>query len=70
MTDKKEIKLVFAPGCFDSFEGDQSELDSLMAEIQSMFDSGKMMDLATPVDMDDEDHEAIEQALGNSRTLQ
>ena len=70
MTDKKEIKLVFAPGCFDSFEGDQSELDSLMAEIQSMFDSGKMMDLATPVDMDDKDHEAIEQALGNSRTLQ
>ena len=33
----KEMKIHFAPGCFDSFEGTQEELDELMAEIHSMF---------------------------------
>lgn len=33
----KPLKVVFAPGCFDSFEGTQEELDELAAEIQSMF---------------------------------
>lgn len=38
MTDKKEpLKVVFEPGCFDSFEGTQEELESFMAEIQDMF---------------------------------
>ena len=37
MTDEKEIKIEFAPGCFDSFEGTQEELNELMAEIQNMF---------------------------------
>ena len=35
--DKKELKLVFAPGCFDNFEGTQEELDALVKEIQDMF---------------------------------
>lgn len=33
----KPLKVVFAPGCFDSFDGTQEELDALTAEIQSMF---------------------------------
>lgn len=33
------LKVVFAPGCFDSFEGTQAELDELTAEIQSMFEN-------------------------------
>lgn len=33
----KPLKVVFAPGCFDSFEGSQEELDSLMAEITETF---------------------------------
>lgn len=37
MTDEKEIKIEFAPGCFDNFEGTQEELDELMAEITEMF---------------------------------
>lgn len=38
--EKKPLKLEFAPGCFDNFEGTQEELDELMAEIQRMFESG------------------------------
>ena len=34
----KEMKIQFAPGCFDNFEGTQEELDTLMAEILSMFE--------------------------------
>jgi hypothetical protein len=36
MTDQP-LKVQFAPGCFDEFEGTQEELDLLMAEIHSMF---------------------------------
>lgn len=31
-------KIVFAEGCFDSFEGTQEELDAIVSEIQSMFE--------------------------------
>jgi len=34
---KKELKIEFAPGCFDNFEGTQEELDEMVAEIQNMF---------------------------------
>ena len=36
----KELKIEFAPGCFDSFEGTQEELDGLIAEIKNMFANG------------------------------
>ena len=35
--NSKEMKVVFAPGAFDTFEGSQEELDELLAEIQNMF---------------------------------
>ena len=37
MTEEKKMKVEFAPGCFDHFDGTQEELDALMAEIQDMF---------------------------------
>lgn len=54
MTDKKDdpMKLVFAPGCFDGFEGTQEELDEVQAEIMKMFASGEFLANATPVNMD------------------
>jgi hypothetical protein len=48
----KKLKLVFAPGAFDTFEGSQEELDSLIAEIQAAFDNGELMENSTPVDME------------------
>jgi len=40
------LKVQFAPGCFDEFEGTQAELDLLMAEIHSMFEHMTAEDLA------------------------
>ena len=37
MTEKKELKVEFAPGAFDHFEGTQEELDELVAEVQKLF---------------------------------
>lgn len=45
----KEIKVVFAPGCFDDFEGTQEELDELIAQIQQMAKDGTLFEKAEPV---------------------
>lgn len=74
----KELKVEFAPGCFDSFDGTQEELDELMASIKEMFASGEAQKLAKPIDfdsLDPEDAEMLERLaeLENSaqgRTLQ
>jgi hypothetical protein len=66
MTDKKPLELVFAPGCFDNFEGTQEELDALIVEIQRMFDSGEAEQNAVQLDLDilmDEDPEMAEALL-------
>lgn len=60
MSKDKKIKIEFAPGCFDNFEGTQEELDAFMAEIQRMADSGELQEKAIPLDLDDPDEETIE----------
>jgi hypothetical protein len=35
--EKKELKVVFAPGAFDDFDGTQEELDALQKELVEMF---------------------------------
>jgi len=42
--DKKPLKIEFAPGCFDHFEGTQEELDELIAEITAAVTNGDLMD--------------------------
>ena len=42
-SDKKIVKVEFAPGCFDQFEGTQEELDAFVKEITDMFE-GKTKD--------------------------
>jgi hypothetical protein len=39
MTDDKKLKIEFAPGCFDQFEGTQEELDQMIKEIMDMFEN-------------------------------
>jgi hypothetical protein len=67
MTDKKKpMKIEFAPGCFDQFDGTQEELDEMVAEIQRMFDSGEFEEksrLLTDDDLEDLDPEAIKQIM-------
>jgi hypothetical protein len=70
MTDeKKPMKIEFAPGCFDNFDGTQEELDELMKTIQEMFDSGEAQVKAVPLEdmleeFSDEELEQIAEQLG------
>ncbi len=59
----KKLKIEFAPGCFDHFEGTQEELDQLIAEITKQFESGEFMENSKPIDIDslmEEDPEMAE----------
>lgn len=58
--EMKELKIEFAPGCFDQFEGTQEELDELISQIKEMFASGEAQRLARPLDFDDLDEEDME----------
>ena len=70
MTEKKKMEIVFAPGCFDKFDGTQEELDNMMAEIQRMAESGELFEKSVPLseetlqEMDPEDVEQLANALG------
>lgn len=51
--EDKKIKVEFAPGCFDEFEGTQEELDEMIAEIQRMADTGELFEDAVHLSLDD-----------------
>jgi hypothetical protein len=59
----RELKIEFAPGCFDSFEGTQEELDNLVAEITEMFKSGKAQELARPLNIEELDPKELGKLL-------
>ncbi len=62
--DFKEVKIEFAPGCFDNFEGTQEELDELIADIKNMISSGAIHENSrrlTEEDFDDLPEEVQEQ---------
>ena len=81
MTEKK-MKIEFAPGCFDDFDGTQQELDDLVAEIERMANSGEMFENSTPVteesltDLSEEEQQVLLNAVRmfgadtNTRNLQ
>ena len=80
----KPLKVEFAPGCFDNFDGTQEELDGLMAEIQSKFasmtpeelkDQSRLVSVDDLLDDESISDEEFEQILGalverGNRTLQ
>lgn len=52
--ENKELKVVFAPGAFDSFEGTQEELDEMIAEVQAMFEGKskeEIQSMSRPIDL-------------------
>jgi hypothetical protein len=67
--DDKKIKIEFAPGCFDNFEGTQEELDELVAEITRMVESGEMLEEGSAVDIDSMMEEDPELAAALMRQL-
>lgn len=71
--ERKELKVVFAPGCFDNFEGSQEELDELMTEIQRMVETGELFEKAVPIDeLGDDELRDIAENIGQAdkRNLQ
>lgn len=65
----KELKIVFAPGSFDNFDGTQEELDAFIAEITEMVRSGEILEKGRPVDLDEmdpEEAEFLERVLTNN----
>jgi hypothetical protein len=46
------MKIVFAQGAFDDFDGTQEELDNLLSELKEMIESGSLMEKSEPVDLD------------------
>tara|TARA_R110000851_G_scaffold150137_1_gene290952 strand:+ start:391 stop:732 length:342 start_codon:yes stop_codon:yes gene_type:complete len=66
MTNKKDdpkIKIEFAPGAFDNFEGTQEELDEFIAGITAQAESGELLSESKPVDIDELFVEDPEMAL-------
>lgn len=60
------MKIVFAPGSFDDFEGTQEELDEFIKEIQEMCENGQLFEESVPIDFDqmmEEDPELYEQLV-------
>lgn len=68
MSDK--LKVIFAPGAFDGFEGTQEDLDKLVANIQFAFESGDIesepLDLDELQENDPEQYEKVMARLGSS----
>jgi len=65
----KKIKIEFAPGAFDNFDGTQEELDELVAEITRMAESGEMLEKSQRVDIEELMEEDPEWAKAIIETL-
>lgn len=63
MSDKQEkVKIEFAPGCFDEFDGTQEELDELVKTLQNM-SMDEIIAESEPVDLDDLDSDELDQVM-------
>jgi len=68
MNEDSKVEIVFAPGCFDNFEGTQEELDEFVAELNRLVETGELFERARPIDFDEiseSDAELLEQALAS-----
>ena len=78
MTDAKPpLKVIFAPGCFDTFDGTQEELDELVAEIEETFANMTPEELSAQSQLVDEEEleDTLEEVMQHlisteKRTLQ
>ena len=61
MTKKNPVKIEFAPGAFDQFEGTQEELDEFIAELHRMAESGELEEHSQSLDDDEAWQELTEE---------
>jgi hypothetical protein len=71
--DKPKMKVEFAPGAFDGWEGTQEELDQFVAEIHRMAESGELEENSIDITDDEawkslseEEQSIIADALNNT----
>ena len=55
MTDSKKPEIIFAPGCFDNFDGTQEELQELIAQIHQMVENDTLFENSEPLDPEEEE---------------
>ena len=67
MTEKKP-EIIFAPGCFDNFDGTQEELQELIAHIHQMAQDGTLFENSEPLSPEEE--EAINEMMKNKEKRQ
>lgn len=48
-----KLKIVFAEGCFDGFDGTQEELQELIADLHNQIENGTLFENAIPVPEDE-----------------
>lgn len=65
-TNPSELKLEFAPGCFDDWEGTEEELAEFIAEIRQMMADGSIFEKSEPVP-EDEAQEILERLERRSK---
>jgi hypothetical protein len=63
-----KLKIVFAEGAFDGFEGTQEELQELIADLHQQLEDGTLFDNAIPVPEDEAD--ALLNKIENKSTRQ
>jgi uncharacterized protein YqgV (UPF0045/DUF77 family) len=49
----EDVKIEFAPGAFDDFEGTQEELDELVNEIRRLVSTGELFENSQVLDIDE-----------------
>lgn len=60
MTEDKKLRIEFAPGAFDHFDGTQEELDELIKELEQMFEGKTPEELeALGTELSEEDFEEL-----------
>ena len=66
MTEK--LKVVFAPGCFDGFDGSEEELAELLAEIHKMVEDGTLFENSKQ--LSEEEVEELKEQMEKKETRQ
>ena len=71
------MKIEFAPGCFDGFEGTQEELDQLIQDITQMVHNGELLENSQLIDInelmdseDPDDQQLLDKLIQSDRNLQ
>lgn len=49
----EKLKIVFAHGCFDEFDGTQEDLNELITEITRMTETGEILEKCNQINLDD-----------------